>query len=1469
MSVLAYFAHPLRATPARRAASVLLAVAGLLAAPAAWGVTTVNLTKTLGNPGPVESGQTFNYNLAWSCPGSVTPADDCISMHIVESLPLALQATALPAPDGKLAKVCVQNPGDPLPDYATCPAGAAPTPAGATLHFIFINRVTAGDSGSLLVTTRFPVGSTPDGTSATNTATIAAQCDSVADPACVNPVPVATSSAPITATARDEVSLSKSILSNAAIGFDMVYRIQVCPGSGTGYLYPTNATLTDTLPAEATFVAANPAPASVAGQVLTWNLASPLTSCQNIDVTVNYGAGLNNPGDIRNNNVSLAYDPLPGSPALPRTAVRTHTLSAPAPGLNTSKTVNDAVVNAGQTMRYTLVADNSGNIPLGVRFVDAVPGLCRVSSFWMRADATACAVVLSDNSAGTCNAAGGGTRTAASTGADNVALFVKSIEVQYGDAGNPLVAVGGSRSVTIDCDVVNPGWDGSNPPLPAIVNNTATIDGANGVATSGPHTPSRNVTLRDAAANPTFQPDATKTKTAPAGTVAPGGNVTFSIAMTNSSAYSSAPEQVAMVQPVFADLLPAGMAFVSSSLSAAPAGCTSAGADTPAIHVIADYNGSGRQLVVWDWTGKTCSLARGDTVTFNLVASVGNTTLAGTRTNNVTFLGSNNPGATRATEVCATSGGDLAGILGGTLDGATGVADPAHLCHAGGGTFQVQRITNITSNKSVTGSLEAAGTWLLNTAEPNNVARTVHEGNVWWRLQINNTANIPLDNVEIVDIIPAAPADNPTGIGNSGVGTGASLGSTWSPRFVRAIDLSAAPGGTRVYYSQAANPCRNAIVAVPGCNPMTTLADGVPLSDETTAPLAGAPGEWSTVLPNDPERVRAFRIVYPPAYQIPPGQTLTFAFPMFVRADAPLTDCAGAASSACSNIAWNTFGFSYQEADSHLPNQSAPTRVGVVVQPLPPGTAGLGNFVWHDTNQNGLQDADELHNGINNVLVELWRDPDGVPNNGDEIRLVEALTANHPLSGLPGHYHFPVLAPTVGAERYFVRFHPPAGMTPSPANQGGNDAVDSDGVATLVGATTVDQTAGVSLAPGQDRLDVDQGYFAPAVFSLGNRVWYDDNNDGIDNDGPGLGAGSGTGIAGVGVELWAVDAGGNPTGGAPLASQATNASGHYLFTGLAAGDYRVVIPAGQFAAGQPLQGLYSSAVTRSGAGFTEGAPAAGNSDQDVRDHGGVLSAPLGAIPAGSVASGRVTLGPLNGEPVGETGTLGPRQTPGFYDTTPDNRGNLTLDFGFYALSVGNYLWFDDNNSGVWEAGEAPVAGVTVELLDSLGNLVGSAVSDGGGYWRVDGLAAGAYRARIAAAAFAPGQPLAGRRSSTGASTDFTLTGDRRDHGVDDANPAANGILSVAFALGSALPGGEPTGAGNGANGPRGDRADNLTVDFGFALAGAPVAPPPGTGSPVGVPTLSEWGVLLLALFMLLAGRRAIGGACAGGAARPV
>ncbi|WP_149498802.1 SdrD B-like domain-containing protein [Roseiconus lacunae] len=122
-----------------------------------------------------------------------------------------------------------------------------------------------------------------------------------------------------------------------------------------------------------------------------------------------------------------------------------------------------------------------------------------------------------------------------------------------------------------------------------------------------------------------------------------------------------------------------------------------------------------------------------------------------------------------------------------------------------------------------------------------------------------------------------------------------------------------------------------------------------------------------------------------------------------------------------------------------------------------PPTAELGNFVWVDTNYNGLQDDGPT--GVNGVTVNLYQDVDGdgIAEPGGDDGGPIATTVTAPLMGEDGYYLFEELE----AGDYFVEFDTstiPTGFELTLDNQGGDDAVDSDAdqVSGLATVTTLE-----------------------------------------------------------------------------------------------------------------------------------------------------------------------------------------------------------------------------------------------------------------------------------------------------------------------------------------------------------------------------------------------------------------------------
>ncbi|MEZ4732231.1 MAG: SdrD B-like domain-containing protein [Caldilineaceae bacterium] len=285
--------------------------------------------------------------------------------------------------------------------------------------------------------------------------------------------------------------------------------------------------------------------------------------------------------------------------------------------------------------------------------------------------------------------------------------------------------------------------------------------------------------------------------------------------------------------------------------------------------------------------------------------------------------------------------------------------------------------------------------------------------------------------------------------------------------------------------------------------------------------------------------------------------------------------------------------------------------------------AALGNYVWLDTTTDGIQNEAAI-NGVNGVTVTLFYSN---PVTGLWEQSVVTTTANHPTTNNPGYYTFTQLI----SGTYYVSFTLPAGYSfTTPDAAGSSEATDSD-ADLLTGAT-----APITLNAGEQNPDVDAGLLAPTL-SLGNRVWYDVNNNGAID-------GSESGLAGVRVELYRdSDGSGDFTPGvdAYVTYSDTISGGYYTFTNLSEGGYLVVISSTNFSG--VLLGYRSSDPT-----------SADPNDNVDSDDNGLWQA------SGLVASGVITL-TLGNEPDGSPEV----------DGDNDANTNWTVDFGFYLADLGD------------------------------------------------------------------------------------------------------------------------------------------------------------------------------------------------------
>jgi hypothetical protein len=461
------------------------------------------------------------------------------------------------------------------------------------------------------------------------------------------------------------------------------------------------------------------------------------------------------------------------------------------------------------------------------------------------------------------------------------------------------------------------------------------------------------------------------------------------------------------------------------------------------------------------------------------------------------------------------------------------------------------------------------------------------------------------------------------------------------------------------------------------------------------------------------------------------------------------------------------------------------------------GKSNLGNYVWLDSDYNGDHDVPaegEFDAGIDDVLLNIYRDRDG---NGIFDPAVDTLwstavtgeDATNP--GSSGWYNVPV----IGNEIYFVQVDPSNFDPGNPleglvfTNNNGTaypiDDTNNDGNTT----PPTDDPALVLLSTDPtNNFDVDFG-FAPAM-SLGSYIWEDANLDGAQDAGE-------SPIQDALVELFVDDGTGNfiaavDTAGDPVLSQTTLADGLYFFDNLPEGTYRIQVT--------PPDGYSYVAGAQDGA-----------ADNDEENDSNIASESAGVFTSATIdlAAGA--------EPT-ETGTFA---GDGQDDAGVESNGNMTLDMGFVQpVSLGSFIWEDDDRDGVQDAGEAGINGATVALLvedpanpgtfiaatDIDGNAVPDATTLADGLYFFDNLPAGVYKVQVT--------PPAGY-GYVATAQDPNADNDE----ADDSNIASESGGVFESAEITLSPGAEPTETGGFAGDAQDDTPEdtngNMTLDLGL------------------------------------------------------
>jgi LPXTG-site transpeptidase (sortase) family protein len=351
--------------------------------------------------------------------------------------------------------------------------------------------------------------------------------------------------------------------------------------------------------------------------------------------------------------------------------------------------------------------------------------------------------------------------------------------------------------------------------------------------------------------------------------------------------------------------------------------------------------------------------------------------------------------------------------------------------------------------------------------------------------------------------------------------------------------------------------------------------------------------------------------------------------------------------------------------------------------------------------------------------------------------------------------------------------------------------------------------------PTTDTLTVTSNY------SLGNRVWYDTNNNGA------IDFGAEVGIPNVRVQLF--NAAGTEINVGPdgilgngddaPGGMLTNATGYYRFDNLPAGDYTVRIPNDNFSVGgttDALVGYWSSGTTIDASGVPSDATANDpDTDVDDSDENGITT--LSGNATNFVASAVVTLGPGSFEPLNESDLSGGQGAA-------DGYANMTVDFGFYRQTLGDLVFVDNNGDGAYDAGDTPLQNAVVQLYSSNGTEInvgpdgifgtnddaaGGVTTGVGGTYQFSGLPQGDYIVRVT--------PPVGYTSTVDTAdsadtTDPDTNTDNNDNGGGTGiGQASSGIVTLPPGQGT---GGSAGAANNIVTQSTGSTSDP-TVDFGF------------------------------------------------------
>ncbi len=381
--------------------------------------------------------------------------------------------------------------------------------------------------------------------------------------------------------------------------------------------------------------------------------------------------------------------------------------------------------------------------------------------------------------------------------------------------------------------------------------------------------------------------------------------------------------------------------------------------------------------------------------------------------------------------------------------------------------------------------------------------------------------------------------------------------------------------------------------------------------------------------------------------------------------------------------------------------------------------SSIGDFVWFDANQNGLQDDDEV--GVSGIELQLYT-PLG--------ELINSTTTNN--SGL---YSFD----DVEGGYYYIEIAPgDFGLSPTITN----DSLNSD-------FNTDFRTDVFFVAKGETINNIDAGLFDAS--SITGTIWSECDGNGTFNGDDEL-------LEGIEIGIYQDNQ--------LLSSVTTDSNGVYLFDDLAAGSFVIIIEDEDsfssitgsnvfsengnttvtLAPGENKEFVDGAILKLSSYTFTifidDNGNGSYNSGEDDLDGTEVTLRDENESFTGIIENGTVSFTGL----ITTDYFLDVAGTEDLYivesDVEASNNGGITLDLGSpdcgstnqvqlvltdYFASLGDFVWEDLDGNGLQDAGEPGISGVEVQLINfTTADIAATTVTDENGFYSFESPEPGSY-----------------------------------------------------------------------------------------------------------------------------------------------